>query len=131
MRDKVQRFMYGRYGFDELSKVALAATLVLMVVSLFTKNRFIYLVSLILLVFSYWRALSKNTKKRQQENRKFLSIRYRGVARWGKWKERQAQKKVYRFYKCPGCGQMVRVPKGRGRICITCPKCQVEFIRKS
>ena len=57
MREKVQRFMYGRYGFDELSKVALAATLVLMVVSLFTKNRFIYLVSLILFVFSYWRAL--------------------------------------------------------------------------
>ena len=75
--------MYGRYGFDELSKVALAATLVLMVVSLFTKNRFIYLVSLILLVFSYWRALSKNTKKRQQENRKSLSIRYRGVAEEG------------------------------------------------
>ena len=123
--------MYGRYGFDELSKVALAATLVLMVVSLFTKNRFIYLVSLILLVFSYWRALSKNTKKRQQENRKFLSIRYRGVARWAHCNERQAQTPVYRFYKCPGCGQMVRVPKGRGRICITCPKCQVEFIRKS
>ena len=131
MRERVQRFMYGRYGFDELSKSSLAVTLMLMVISMLFRNRLIYLVYLVLLVFSYWRALSKNIGKRQQENRRFLSIRYKSTAKWSKWKERQAQKKIYRFFKCPGCGQTVRVPKGRGQICITCPKCQVEFIRKS
>lgn len=131
MREKVQRFMYGRYGFDELSKVSLMVTIVLMVVSMFTKNRLVYLISLALLAYSYWRALSKDIGKRQQENQKFLNIRYQSKVKWSKLKERQQQKKIYRFYKCPGCGQMVRVPKGRGRICITCPKCQGEFIRKS
>ncbi len=131
MKEKVQRFMMGRYGFDELSKLSLLLTLALMVASMFARNRVVYAVSLVLLIYSYWRALSKNISKRQQENQRFLNIRYQSIARWDKWKSRREQKKIYRFYKCPQCGQMVRVPKGRGRICITCPKCQAEFIRKS
>lgn len=131
MKEKVQRFMIGRYGFDELSKISLLLTIALMAASMFTRNRVVYTVSLVLLIYSYWRALSKNIAKRQQENQKFLNIRYQGIAKWNKFKSRQAQKKIYRFYKCPQCEQMVRVPKGRGRICITCPKCQAEFIRKS
>ena len=131
MKEKVQRFMVGRYGFDELSKISLLLTIALMVVSMFARNRVVYAVSLVLLVYSYWRAFSKNIARRQQENQRFLNIRYQGIAKWNKWKSRRAQKKIYRFYNCPQCGQMVRVPKGRGRICITCPKCQAEFIRKS
>ena len=131
MKEKVQRFMMGRYGFDELSRIFLGLTLVLMVASMFTRNRVIYLISLVLLAYSYWRAFSKNLARRQQENQRFLNIRYQGISKWDKFKTRQEQKKIYRFYKCPQCEQMVRVPKGRGRICITCPKCQTEFIRKS
>ena len=131
MKEKVQRFMIGRYGFDELSRIFLGLTIALMVVSMFTRNKVIYLISLVLLVYSYGRAFSKNIAKRQQENQRFLNFRYHGTAKWGKFKARQEQKKIYRFYKCPQCEQMVRVPKGRGRICITCPKCQTEFIRKS
>ena len=131
MKEKVQRFMIGRYGFDELSKIFLGLTIALMVASMFTRNRVIYLISLVLLVYSYWRAFSRNIAKRQQENQRFLNLRYQSAVKWNKFKSRREQKKIYRFYKCPQCQQMVRVPKGRGRICITCPKCQAEFIRKS
>ncbi len=131
MKEKVQRFMIGRYGFDELSKIFLGLTIALMVASMFTRNRVIYLISLVLLVYSYWRAFSRNIAKRQQENQRFLNLRYQSAVKWSKFKSRREQKKIYRFYKCPQCQQMVRVPKGRGRICITCPKCQAEFIRKS
>lgn len=131
MREKVQRFMAGRYGFDALSRMSLIVTVALMVISMFARNRLIYLASLVLLVYSYWRALSRNVARRRQENQKFLNFRYLGTVKWSKWKQRQEQKKMYRFYKCPQCAQMVRVPKGRGRICITCPKCQSEFIKKS
>ena len=131
MKEKVQRFMIGRYGFDELSKIFLGLTIALMVASMFTRNRVIYLISLVLLVYSYWRAFSRNIAKRQQENQRFLNLRYQSAVKWSKFKSRRGQKKIYRFYKCPQCQQMVRVPKGRGRICITCPKCQAEFIRKS
>lgn len=131
MKEKVQRFMSGRYGFDELSKLYLGVTIVLMVISLFLKNSLFYLVSLGLLVYIYYRAFSRNIGKRQQENQKYRNFRYQRVVKWNAFKNRQAQKKTHRFYKCPQCKQTVRVPKGRGKICITCPKCSTEFIRKS
>lgn len=131
MKEKVQRFMMGRYGFDELSKVYLGATIVLMILSMFVKSSLLYVLALLLLVYSYYRAFSKNIAKRQTENQKFLNSRYQGAVKWNKFKNRQAQKKIYRFYKCPQCKQTVRVPKGKGKICITCPKCQTEFIKKS
>lgn len=131
MKEKFQRFMIGRYGFDDLSRIFLGITLALMVISLFAKNQILYLVSLLILVYCYYRTFSRNIAKRQQENQKFCNFRYQRVVKWNKLKERQAQKKIYRFYKCPQCSQTVRVPKGRGKICITCPKCQTEFIKKS
>ena len=131
MKEKVQRFMIGRYGFDELSRVCLGIAIALMVISMFTRKQGIYLISLVFLVYCYYRAFSRNIVKRQQENQKFCNLRYQAAAKWNKWKERQAQKKIYCFYKCPQCKQTVRVPRGKGKICITCPKCRTEFIRKS
>lgn len=131
MREKLQRFMTGRYGFDDLSKAYLILTIALMILSLFAKNRMFYLLALLLLAYCYVRAFSRDIAKRQRENQKFCNFRYQRVVKWNKFKERQAQKKIYRFYRCPQCRQAVRVPKGRGKICITCPKCQSEFIKKS
>lgn len=131
MREKLQRFMVGRYGFDELSKLYMGLTIFLMILSMFTKSSVVYLLSLVLLVYSYYRAFSKNISKRQQENQKYRNLRYDSVVKWNKFKARQAQKKTHCFFKCPQCKQTVRVPKGKGRICITCPKCQTEFIKKS
>ena len=131
MRERIQKFMAGRYGFDELSKTYLFLTIILMAVSMFARKRFFYLLALMLLVYSYFRAFSRNTVKRGQENQNFLNFRYQSGIRWNKWKMRRGPKKIYRFCKCPQCRQTVRVPRGKGRICITCPKCQAEFIRKS
>lgn len=131
MKEKVQRFMLGRYGFDELSKMYLAVTIALMVISMFSGSSLLYILALALMVYCYYRAFSKNISKRQQENQKFCNFRYQQIVKWNNFKNRQAQKKIYRFYKCPQCKQRVRVPKGRGKICITCPKCKAEFIKKS
>lgn len=131
MKERVQRWMIGRYGFDELSKVHLGVTIALMLVSMFTKSSILYILALVLLVYCYYRAFSKNIGKRQQENQKYRNMRYQSVIKWNAFKNRQTQKKTHRFYKCPQCKQTVRVPKGRGRICITCPKCRMEFIKKS
>lgn len=131
MKEKFQRFMVGRYGFDDLSRIFLGITLALMVVSLFTKNQFLYLAALVILIYCYYRTFSRNIAKRKRENQKFCNFRYQRAVKWNKFKERRKQKKIYRFYKCPQCSQAVRVPRGRGKICITCPKCQTEFIKKS
>ena len=131
MREKVQRFLMGRYGFDELSRVCLWVTVAFMALSLFTQNQAFYLVGLLLLAICYFRVFSRKVEKRQEENQKFLGVRRLGAVKWNAAKARQEQKKIYRFYKCPQCRQRVRVPKGKGRICITCPKCRAEFIKKS
>lgn len=131
LKEKLQGFMIGRYGFDELSKIYLGLTILLMILSMFTGNSILYVLSLLILVYSYYRAFSKNIAKRQMENQRYRDFRYQTVLKWNRFKSRQAQKKTYRFFRCPQCRQTVRVPKGRGRICITCPKCRMEFIKKS
>ena len=83
------------------------------------------------MVHMYFRVFSKNTAKRYQENQTYVNFRYRVITKMHKMKKEFADRKVYRFYRCPMCKQKVRVPKGRGRIAITCPKCREEFIRKS
>ena len=131
MKEKMRKFMLGRYGFDELSKVCLGTTVVLMVCSMFLDNRLLYLMAIALLIFCYYRAFSRNIEKRRAEGQKYRNFRYQNTVKWNAFKKRQEQKKLYCFYKCPQCRQKVRVPKGRGRICITCPKCSREFIKKS
>lgn len=131
MREKLQRFMAGRYGVDQLNRVYIGLTFVLLILSMITRWSILYLVALGILIYSYYRMFSRNVSKMYAQNQKFLNMRCRAVAKWNKTKNHMKQRKVYRFYKCPSCKQKVRVPKGKGRICITCPRCRQEFIKKS
>ena len=135
MKEKIQRFMMGRYGADDLSRVLSIWVMVCLVISLFAGKlpalSIFYWLGLGLMIYSLFRMFSKNVSKRYQENQKYLNARYQAVVKKDAAKKRWAQRSVYRFYKCPGCRQRVRVPRGKGKICITCPKCKVEFIKKS
>ena len=90
-----------------------------------------YIAGIVLLVYTYYRMFSKNISKMYAQNQKYLNAKYRAVVKKDAWKKQWQQRKIYRFYRCPGCKQKVRVPKGKGKICITCPKCRMEFIKKS
>lgn len=83
------------------------------------------------LIYSYFRIFSKNTAKRYTENAKYLSVKYKITGWFRRKKERIQQSKTHRFYRCPQCGITTRIPKGKGKIKITCPKCGNTFIRKS
>lgn len=131
MKQKLQQFMMGRYGVDQLSRVLLFLSLGILVVSMLTRWSLLYLLALLLLGYVYFRMFSRNVQKRYAENQKFLNFRYRLVAKKDAQKKQWAQRDVYRYFKCPNCKQKVRVPKGKGRICITCPKCRIEFIKKT
>lgn len=131
MRERFARFMMGRYGVDTLGKYNIGVVLVLIVINMFVGSGWLYGIELALLIVAYWRMFSRNIQKRYSENQWFVS-RFGGIGAWFKrQKGYQAQKKDYRIYKCPSCGQKVRVPKGKGRISIHCPKCGGEFIKKS
>lgn len=131
MRERMQGFMAGRYGTDQLSKLILWISLACLAVSMFTRLNVFYILGLVLLIYAYYRMFSRNVAKRYAENQKYLNWRYGFAVRRNKRKVHWEQRKIYRFYKCPQCRQKVRVPKGKGKVAITCPKCRMEFVRKS
>ena len=123
LRMGLTRFMTGRYGTDKLNTVILMAGAIVCVVTIFNPSEVVDLVlSLVAYVLMFWaifRSFSRNTYKRYQENRKFLMLLDR-------IKDRE-----HRYFNCPRCRQPVRVPKGKGKIAITCPKCREKFIKKT
>ena len=144
MRNRFQQFMYGRYGMDQLNRFLSTVALIILVVSI--RRPIVEIVALALLFWCYYRMFSKNISKRAAENQKYMNFRYRAVCFFKKGRtggsasfaQKQAQrkahheqKKIYRFFACPNCAQKVRVPKGKGKICITCPKCHTEFVKRS
>lgn len=130
MKAWFQRFMSGRYGYDQLGRFLWLVSLVLLLLGMFL-NGFLYYLGLALLIWSYFRMLSRNIHKRYAENQKYLQLEGR-VKKWfGKYRLRFDQRKTYRYFRCPRCHQELRVPRGRGRISINCPKCGTSFIKKS
>ncbi|MCC8101888.1 MAG: hypothetical protein LIP11_06375 [Clostridiales bacterium] len=129
--DFFSNFMSGRYGADDLSKFMLAVCLILLVINIFTSQPLIYLLALVLLVLSYFRMFSRNYMQRSAENEKYLNLTQGIRDRFSKAGRRAKESKDYHIYKCPSCGQKIRVPRGKGKICITCPKCRNEFQKKS
>lgn len=119
----MRRFMMGRYGTDKLNMALLGAGLFLSVLSVLIKMPLLDLLltlgSYVLMGWAIFRCLSRNTYKRYQENRKYLMFIQR-------LKDRE-----HRYFDCPRCRQQVRVPRGKGNISITCPKCREKFIRKT
>lgn len=143
LKQKFAAFMTGRYGMDELAQAESRLTLVLAIVFIvcsFFSGRspilalltfFLNFVWIGLIVHLYYRVFSRNISKRYAENQKFRNFRYRQAVKRDRYKKEWDQRAVSRFFSCPQCHQRVRVPKGRGKICITCPKCRTEFTRRS
>ena len=134
LREKLAKLMYGRYGVDQLGREMLIFALVLCVLSLFVPRRLsgiIYYISLILIILMYIRMFSKNIQKRYQENNKYLSLKASFLRKFQREKEIFSQRRFYHFYRCPRCRQRIRIPRGKGRIEIRCPKCFQTFIKKS
>ena len=131
MKEKIQRFMVGRYGVDALSKFMVTVALILWAINLFARNRILYSWAVILWILVYVRMFSRNIQKRYRENAKFLEIKGKVLARFRKEKSNMEQRKTHHIYKCPTCSQKIRIPRGKGRICITCPKCKTEFTKIS
>lgn len=130
MKEKLYRFMQGRYGNDQFNQFLLIVSVISIVLSFFGSSVF-YPVALVILGYTYFRMFSKNTYKRSEENRKYLQATAKMRLRIQKWKNEMQQRKTHHIYKCPSCKQKIRVPKGKGRIEIKCPKCQNRFIKKS
>jgi ribosomal protein L37AE/L43A len=131
MKDKFQRFMTGRYGVDELGKYSLYLTIALLIIGLFVRSRFLNGITFILVLVLYFRMFSKNYAQRRKENEIFLKYKTQAVRFFNKEKQMTQDRVKFHIYTCPSCGQKIRIPRGKGKIAITCPKCKTEFIKKS
>jgi|UniRef100_UPI003FED6593 DNA-directed RNA polymerase subunit RPC12/RpoP len=130
-KDKMARFMYGRYGMDQLSRNLSLICLVLLIVTMFVRNNVIYMIALVGIVYTYFRVFSRNISRRSEENEKYLKFHYKVVGKLNKIKFRITDSKTHRIFRCPSCSQKIRVPRGKGKISIKCPKCRIEFIKKT
>ena len=121
LRMGLSHFMMGRYGTDKLNMailgVGLGCTFLSMLLPLAAVKLLLTAASYFFMILAIFRSLSRNVYKRYEENRKFLML------------VQKLKDKDHRYYSCPRCRQQVRVPKGKGKISITCPKCREKFIK--
>lgn len=142
---KLYQLMQGRYGIDSFGRFLLIGAMVVILLSNFHFLHRFYLLGLLLMVYAYFRIMSRNIFKRQQENQKYMALKQKFMGNRNKgamnnWNcgpngtggpGMANSSLAYHFYRCKNCGQTVRVPKGKGMLKITCPNCGNSFIERT
>lgn len=129
--------MQGRYGVDDLSRFIMGVALVLIILAMFanifsrTVGSTLDILGVAAIVYAYIRIFSRNIQQRYAENQKFLQMTSKFRFRFNNEKDLMKQRKTHHIYSCPGCGQKIRIPKGKGKIEIECPKCHTKFVKRS
>ncbi|MCR4922860.1 MAG: hypothetical protein K5931_02495 [Lachnospiraceae bacterium] len=129
LRYNFSNFMIGRYGVDQLGKFLWGFVLALIILGFFIRHPLLEIVTILLIIYLYFRMFSKNIAKRYEENQKFLDSSYKFRRFFNNKKSMLMDLKTHHIYKCPMCKQKIRIPRGRGRVEITCPKCKNKFVR--
>lgn len=124
------RFMAGRYGVDELSTVLLTAGFIICIISLIRPLFFLAIPAFLLIGMSYFRSFSKNIAKRQSELAKFWAFKKK-LKDKTEFAKKRYNDKTHRYFRCRLCKTVLRVPKGKGKIRITCPKCKSQITKKT
>ena len=124
-KEKIRQFMIGRYGIDEFGRDLQYLVMILVLLSFFTHNRLFHLLVWGCIIYTYYRMFSKDIQKRIQENNKYVEKKKKFLSSFS------GKDSKVKIYKCPVCGQKVRVPKGKGKISIHCPKCNNDFIKRT
>ena len=142
LRYRLAIFMQGRYGTDQLSRFLSLVVIILIILDMIA-NAFLAfpgvqlfvrlsgIIYTVLLFIIYFRTFSRNIPRRYAENRKFLAFRDKISSFFGKSGQGGSQRIEYNIYKCPKCRQKIRIPRGKGRIMVRCPRCGTEFMKQS
>ena len=123
--------MQGRNGIDDFGIFLISSSLILLLISIPVHGLLLSLIAYGLLIYAYYRVLSRKVEKRRRENMDFLAEREHLRFKWQTFKLHHSMRKTHRYFKCKKCGKRLRVPKGKGKIEITCPHCGEKFIKKT
>jgi hypothetical protein len=130
MRNAIQRFMYGRYGNDQFGFFLLGLSVVLSLLASLFDLGLLNLLAEVAIIYALFRMFSRNTYKRREENAKFLR-KVNPFLKWFRLQQTMRKDKAHRYFKCPNCSQYLRVPRGKGKITVTCRSCKASFQEKS
>ena len=135
MRDRLNKFMQVRYGVDQFARFTLGVALFVIVVGSFIRRSaagsVLDMIGMILIIYTYFRILSRNVSARYAENQKYLGYTQKIRGQFNREKSMMEQRKTHHIYTCPGCGQKIRIPRGKGqKVEIECPKCHQKFIKR-
>lgn len=124
---KTQRFMYGRYGADNLYKFGIYLTLFLLILQMFFKNTILYIITLTIMILNCLRPFSKNYVKRSKENQIYLKISNKIKSYCNLQYKKIKDRKEYRYRKCPNCQKILRLKNQKGKHTVCCPNCHKDF----
>jgi len=127
---KIREFLMNRYGMDTFNRALIIFYIIFLFLSLITRKDIFMYISLALAIYQVFRAFSKNFAARSKENQQFLKL-WNPVKRKYYSIKKKLSDKTHRYYKCPKCKTEIRVPKNKGKIRITCPKCKDQFIKNT
>ncbi len=134
MKQWLMQFMTGRNGVDAYCRFLTVTALIVVILAMFLKgtaNSLLTLLAYGLLIYSIFRMLSRNIGRRQTENSGYLQLKAQLQGKAKNKKVRVQQRKTHVFLACPSCKAQLRVPRGKGKIQITCPRCGQKFEGKS
>lgn len=126
----LRKLMYGRYGSDQLSVFLLLLYVLLILLSGLPHMQVLSWVALVVLLWDLYRMFSRRMDRRRAENAKFLELTGPAI-RWFRMRRTIHRDKDHRYFKCPNCGQYLRVPRGKGRITVSCRNCGASFEQRS
>ena len=126
-KEKLARFMDGRYGTDQLHNALLVVAFVLMGANIYIRSSFISILLWAILIWLIFRAFSRDNYKISMENEKFMKIWNPVKAQGSLTLRRIKEIKTHRFRKCPHCKAVLRLPRKTGKHTVNCPRCHDEF----
>ena len=126
----LRKLMYGRYGSDHLSFFLLFLYVVLIFISALPHMAWVSWLALAVLLWNLFRMFSRRIDRRRAENARFLAL-FGPIIRWFKMRRTIHRDKDHRYFKCPNCGQYLRVPRGTGKITVNCRNCGASFEARS
>ena len=131
MKWKFANWMQGRYGGDDLANTTVGVGIILFLIDIFLGTGILGLIALALFIWALFRCLSKNIPARRKELATYERVMEKPKRKFSLWKKMWTNRKTTVYFKCKGCGQILEVPKGKGKLRVVCPKCKTETIKKS